>query len=164
MVISERLLISAGKAIPRLFFATSLVDSLGTILLITYLIYRRAVELVESQQRLKHSPSPQPMRVTLSHVASVISDVYGSGVTASNQDAFPLQQKLVLCTLLLMVRGRTVKELTLGKLHEAYVKVCRHKQLKNESECEFVGLCSMLETRGVVSIKKAKETRLMKVF
>jgi cell division control protein 6 len=64
-----------------------------------------------------------------------------------------------------MVRGRHVKEVTLGKLHEAYVRVCRHRQLRHEGECEFVGVCNMLEARGVISLKnsKAKETRLLKV-
>ncbi len=131
--------------------------------------YRRAIELVETQERCRlsknpaSSDTPQPVRVTLRHIASVISDVYGSGVTPSNQDAFPLQQKLVVCTLLLMVRGKGVKEVTLGKLHEAYVKVCRHRQLKYESESEFVGLCGMLETRGIVTLRGGKEARLTRV-
>ena len=136
--------------------------------------YRRAIELVETKERCRRrkavnersqvEPPSKPLRVTLSHIASVISEVYSSTVTSSSaQESIPLQQKLVACTLLLMVRSHPRKEITLGKLHEAYTKVCHKRRLKFESETEFVGLCSMLATSGIISLKKAKETRLMKV-
>ena len=135
-------------------------------------IHRRAVELVESQercQRLKPSeknsePPSKPLRVTLSHIASVMSEVYSS--TASNstaQNAIPLQQKLVTCALILMVKGQAKKEVSLGKLHEAYVQLCQQRHLKFESETEFVGLCNMLATSGIIALRKNKEARLTKV-
>ena len=128
--------------------------------------------MVESQercQRLKLSeknsePPLKPLRVTLSHIASVMSEVYSS--TTSNsaaQNAIPLQQKLVACALILMVRGQAKKEVTLGKLHEAYTKLCQQRHLKFESESEFVGLCNMLATSGIIALKKGKEARLTKV-
>jgi len=137
-------------------------------------ICRRAIELVETQERCRRrkqtngssqaEPPSKPLRVTLSHVASVISEVYSSTVSScSAQESIPLQQKLVACTLLLLVRSQPKKEVTLGKLHEAYIEVCRKRQLKFESETEFVGLCKMLDSTGIISLKKAKETRLMKV-
>ena len=43
------------------------------------------------------------------------------------------------------------------------MKVCQKRKLKYESESEFVDVCSMLEARGVLSVKKAKERRLAKV-
>ena len=106
------------------------------------------------------------IRVTLPLIASVISEVYTSNVTSLTvQQNFPLQQKLAVCTLLCMVRGRHTKEVTLGKLHEAYMRVCRQRQLRYEGESEFVGVCNMLEARGVISLKnsKTKEIRLIKV-
>ena len=39
------------------------------------------------------------------------------------ETTFPLQQKLAVCTLLCMVRGRARKETSLGKLYDSYVKV-----------------------------------------
>lgn len=53
---------------------------------------------------------------------------------------------------------------SLYQLHSAYVKVCQKRKLKFESESEFVDVCSMLQSRGVMSIKKAKERRLAKVL
>lgn len=137
-------------------------------------ICRRAVELAETRQKMATSsdiPTPQlsqraKVRVTLPLIASVISEVYTSNVTSLTvQQNFPLQQKLAVCTLLCMVRGRHTKEVTLGKLHEAYVRVCRQRQLRHEGESEFVGVCNMLEARGVISLKKSKtkEARLIKV-
>lgn len=136
-------------------------------------ICRRAVELAETKQRRTNADPSTPqtaiksnIRVTLPVIASVISDVYTSNMTSLTvQQNFPLQQKLAVCTLLCMVKGRHNKEVTLGKLHDSYVRVCRHRQLRHEGETEFVGVCNMLETRGVISLKnfKAREARLIKV-
>lgn len=143
---------------------------------------RRAIDLVESQSHpstpshsLK-SPRPvtpshhphkdTPLCVKLPHIASVISTVYtNSTVTLSHSTThtLPLQQKLAIATLLLCVRGKMVKEVTLGKLQDAYGRVCCHWQLKQEGQTEFVGMCHVLEARGLLSVKKAKETRLTKV-
>lgn len=137
-------------------------------------ICRRAVELAETRQKMASSldastlqqSQKSSVRVTLPLIAGVISEVYTSNVTSLTvQQNFPLQQKLAVCTLLCMVRGRHTKEVVLGKLHEAYVRVCRHRQLRYEGESEFVGVCNMLEARGVITLKntKAKESRLLKV-
>ena len=149
----------------------------------TYLCHhRRAIEFVESQSHpstpshLHKSPRPHtsslhlhngtPLCVKLPHITSVISAVYSNSTVTlshSNTHTLPLQQKLAIATLLLCVRGKTVKEVTLGKLQDAYSRVCCHWQQKQEGQTEFVGLCQVLEARGLLSVKKAKETRLTKV-
>lgn len=146
--------------------------------------YRRAIELVEAQN---HSPTPfnphkSPHRLTpshshhnhrethlhvkLSHIASVMSSVYSNSTVTLSQSTthtLPLQQKLAIATLFLCVRGRSVKQVTLGKLQDVYSRVCCQWQVKQEGQAEFVGLCHVLESRGLLGIKKAKETRLTKV-
>jgi cell division control protein 6 len=56
-----------------------------------------------------------------------VSQVYGSKLSAglsTGAGGLPTQQKILLASLLLMLkRGRT-KEVTLGKLMETYTKVC----------------------------------------
>ena len=99
--------------------------------------------------------SEPPLCVTLGHMASVMA--------GSKPNCIPLQQKLVVCTLLQMVRGQAKKEVNLGKLHEAYAMLCKQRHLKFESETEFVGLCNMLATNGIIVLKKSKEARLTKV-
>ncbi|KAI8496517.1 AAA ATPase [Branchiostoma belcheri] len=147
-------------------------------------ICRRAVEMVETDVRsqavlkplspAKGSPTksprkspktPVPKKVGLSHIASVVSEVYSSRMVASNtsqQQTFPLQQKLVVCTLLLMLKSGKTKEITLGKLHEVYSRVCKKRQVANVDQSEFLSLCTLIETRGILSLKKAKEARMIK--
>ena len=125
-------------------------------------IHRRAIELAKNKKtRCQKSGknSEPPLRVTV----SVMSEVYTSNSTAQNAMAIPLQQKLVICTLCVMVRGQAKKEVTLGKLHEAYARLCQQRHLKFESETEFVELCDMLATNGIIALKKTKAARLTKV-
>ncbi|XP_052641396.1 LOW QUALITY PROTEIN: cell division control protein 6 homolog [Harpia harpyja] len=139
-------------------------------------VCRRAVEVVElevrSQTLLKPLPggdspaSPVPKRVGLLHVSRVISEVFGdrlAGGGRGTQDAFPLQQKVLLCSLLLLARHLRSPEVTLGKLHDTYGQVCRRQQLPAVDQAECLSLITLLESRGVLELKKAKEARLAKV-
>ncbi|XP_068930324.1 cell division control protein 6 homolog [Petaurus breviceps papuanus] len=143
-------------------------------------VCRRAVEIVESDVRnqtvLKplsecksaksSSHSPIPKQVGLIHISQVISDTYGSRMALSQegaQDSFPLQQKILVCSLLLLTRQLKAKEVTLGKLYEAYSKVCRKQQVAAVDQSECLSLSGLLETRGILGLKKSKETRFTKV-
>ncbi|XP_062967989.1 cell division control protein 6 homolog [Cynocephalus volans] len=140
-------------------------------------ICRRAIEIVESdvksQTILKplsdcKSPSESLVhkRVGLSHISRVISEIDGSRMTLSHegaQDSFPLQQKILVCSLLLLTRQLKIKEVTLGKLHEAYSKVCRKQQVAAVDQSECLSLSGLLEARGILGLKKNKETRFTKV-
>ena len=48
----------------------------------------------------------------------IVNEVYGSRVTVQTgqQQTFPLQQKLAMCTLLLVIKQGRGKEVTLGKV------------------------------------------------
>ncbi|XP_028675261.1 cell division control protein 6 homolog [Erpetoichthys calabaricus] len=141
-------------------------------------ICRRAVEIVESDVRsqtvLKPPKSASPVKspnvpkkVSLPHVSRVLSEVYGDrmagGTNGSGAESFPLQQKLLICSMLLLMRRDKVKEVTLGKLHETYSKVCRKQQMVAAGQSECLSLCSLLESRGIFGLKKAKEARLNKI-
>ncbi|KAG6929785.1 cell division cycle 6 [Chelydra serpentina] len=144
-------------------------------------VCRRAIEIVEldvrSQTVLKPLPgckspttsasvSPVPRRVGLLHISRVISDVYGDRMALGSDgasDSFPLQQKILVCSLLLLARQLKAKEVTLGKLHEAYSRVCRQQQMAAVVQSECLSLATLLESRGILALKKAKEARLTKV-
>ncbi|XP_069399509.1 cell division control protein 6 homolog [Ovis canadensis] len=140
-------------------------------------ICRRAIEIVESdvksQTILKPlseckslSESLVPKRVGVIHVSQVISEVDGNRMTLSRegaQDSFPLQQKILVCSLLLLTRRLKIKEVTLGKLHEAYSNVCRKQQVAAVAQSECLSLSGLLEARGIFGLKKNKETRFTKV-
>ncbi|KAM9362699.1 cell division control protein 6 homolog [Symphorus nematophorus] len=136
-------------------------------------ICRRAVEVVESDERKKASDpeaETKASRVSLPQVARVLSEVYGDrmasqcGGGGSDGESFPLQQKLLVCCLLLLIRNGKSKEIVLGKLHEVYSRLCAQRQVSAVGQGECLSLCSLLESRGIFALKKAKEARLTKVF
>lgn len=59
-------------------------------------------------------------RVSLPQVARVLSEVYGDRMASqcgsSDGESFPLQQKLLVCCLLLLIRNGKSKEIVLGKV------------------------------------------------
>lgn len=140
-------------------------------------VCRRAIEIVESDVKsqtilkpLSQCKSPSealvPKRVGLIHISQVISEVDGNRMTLSQegaQDSFPLQQKILVCSLLLLTRQLKIKEVTLGKLYEAYSNVCRKQQMATVDQSECLSLSGLLEARGILELKKNKETRFTKV-
>ncbi|XP_023131876.2 cell division control protein 6 homolog [Amphiprion ocellaris] len=134
-------------------------------------ICRRAVEIVESDERKKATDpkaETKASRVSLPQVARVLSEVYGDRMASesggSDGESFPLQQKLLVCCLLLLIRSGKSKEIVLGKLHEVYSRLCAKRQVSAVGQGECLSLCSLLESRGIFALKKAKEARLTKVF
>ncbi|XP_016057737.1 PREDICTED: cell division control protein 6 homolog isoform X2 [Miniopterus natalensis] len=140
-------------------------------------VCRRAIEIVESDVRSQtilkplsecksSSESLVPKRVGLNHISQVISEVDGNRMTLIQegaQDSFPLQQKILVCSLLLLIRQLKTKEVTLGKLYEAYTNVCRKQQVAAVDQSECLSLSGLLEARGILELKKNKETRFTKV-
>uniref|UniRef100_A0AAQ5XZG7 Cell division control protein n=1 Tax=Amphiprion ocellaris TaxID=80972 RepID=A0AAQ5XZG7_AMPOC len=134
-------------------------------------ICRRAVEIVESDERKKATDpkaETKASRVSLPQVARVLSEVYGDRMASesggSDGESFPLQQKLLVCCLLLLIRSGKSKEIVLGKLHEVYSRLCAKRQVSAVGQGECLSLCSLLESRGIFALKKAKEARLTKMF
>lgn len=139
-------------------------------------ICRRAVEVVEtsvkSQQVLCNPATIDglPGKVRLKEIARVFSEVYESSLnhtkscgSSVEEESFPLQQKLTICTLILLSRQIERKEVTVGKLHEAYSKVCKKRQVTALGQSELLSMLHLIETRGIVSMKAAKQTRMTKV-
>ncbi|XP_053426805.1 cell division control protein 6 homolog [Nycticebus coucang] len=140
-------------------------------------VCRRAIEIVESDVKsqtilkpLSECKSPSesliPKRVGIIHISQVISEVDSNRMTLSQegaQDSFPLQQKILVCSLLLLTRQLKVKEVTLAKLYDAYSKVCRKQQVAAVDQSECLSLSGLLEARGILGLKKNKATGLTKV-
>lgn len=65
------------------------------------------------------TPAPTPKKVGIAQIANVVSDVYGSRIMAGSsgsQPTIPLQQKLLVCTLMLIMKQGKSKEVTIGKV------------------------------------------------
>jgi len=84
-------------------------------------------ETIEKKKLRAGEPvSDDKKKVTLAHVASVCSEVYGSRLasnssSSSNSTSFPLQQKLVICSLMVCLRDKKIREVTTGKVHDRYL-------------------------------------------
>ncbi|XP_076064020.1 cell division cycle 6 [Oratosquilla oratoria] len=141
-------------------------------------VCRRAVELCETQARRQSllritgspvkSPSKQPRikMVELPQIMSIFNEVYGSRVTTAVTQApqsFPLQQKVLVCSVLLMLKHAKSKDITLGKLHTVYNNVCKKRNVQYIDQTEFLSVCVLLESRGILLVKKNKDVRSSKI-
>uniref|UniRef100_A0A1A8GBY1 Cell division control protein n=2 Tax=Nothobranchius korthausae TaxID=1143690 RepID=A0A1A8GBY1_9TELE len=134
-------------------------------------ICRRAVEMAEADGKRRpanlNGETKSMGRVGLPQVVRVLSEVYGDRMTSpsgeSEGESFPLQQKLLVCCLLLLTSKGKGKETHLGKLYETYSRVCGQRHVSAVGQGECLTLCSLLESRGIFALKKAKEARLTKV-
>lgn len=57
----------------------------------------------------------------------------------------------------------SVLRLFVFQLHEVYSRLCAQRQVSAVGQGECLSLCSLLESRGIIALKKAKEARLTKV-
>ncbi|XP_067007942.2 cell division control protein 6 homolog [Anabrus simplex] len=143
-------------------------------------IGRRVLELAEAKHSLPlqptndnvsntSSPKKSSMSVDLKLVMDVLNSVYGTsqclgaGDGDTSNDTFPLQQKVLLCSLILMMKKGNTKDATVGKLHDVYRRVCVKRNLLAVDQAEFLNLCQLVEMRGAVRVETRKEARLAKV-
>lgn len=149
-------------------------------------IGRRVIELVEKNERTEVLQSVENLntqtvqnvdaktqkviekktnRVEVKQVMNVLNNVYGTVQKFNEEvdDTFPLQQKIVVCSLLLMLKKAKNKDVTVGKLHEVYRRVSLKQNIHGVDQAEFVGLCSLIEARGIIKVSGKKEPRLHKV-
>lgn len=122
--------------------------------------------MVESNDRKGVLNSITETKVSCAQVARVLSEVYGDRMASCENDeggSLPLQQKLLVCCLLLLTYNGKSKEMPLGKLHEAYSRMCAQRQVASVGQGECLSLCGLLESRGIFGLKKAKEARLTKI-
>lgn len=98
-----------------------------------------------------------------------VLNVFNDGQCTANAwddesvDAIPLQEKVLVCTLLLLLKRSKNKDITVGKLREIYAKVCTKRGIPSIDESEFVGICSLTETKGIIRVIKNKVARLSKI-
>lgn len=125
--------------------------------------HRRAVEQSKfernSKRRRVENNSGQTQLVSLSNM---MSTDWQSRSSLSQPD-FPLQQKLTMCTILVLWKEKKRKMATLGELYNRYRHICLEHKVDSIDRSDFVNVCSLLEARGVLCIGKAKEVRLRQV-
>lgn len=130
-------------------------------------IARRVIELAESKSVLSAATDTGARKdsVGLEEVLTVVNDVYNTAQSLhdSNSDNFPLQQKLLICSLLLVLKHSKSKDVTVGKLHEVYKRVCEKRNLTALDLSEFLSLANLVSTRGILRVVGKNYNRLSKV-
>lgn len=133
-------------------------------------IGRRVIELIVQNKQnstLKSIENVEDVevKVELKQVLNILNNIYGASqnLLEDCEDSFPLQQKIILCTLILMLKKAKNKDITVGRLHDVYKKVCAKQNIQAVDQSEFIGICDLIETRGILRVSKKKEPRLNKV-
>uniref|UniRef100_A0A182MBW3 Cell division control protein n=1 Tax=Anopheles culicifacies TaxID=139723 RepID=A0A182MBW3_9DIPT len=126
-------------------------------------ITRRLVESAKKEDRKGNLNTPTV--VSMGQVMTVLKQVYGASQTLANdlEEGFPLQQKLLICSLMLLLKHGKNKDITVGKLHDVYKTICTKRNIQAVDQTEFIGLCSLVETRGIVRLQGKKEPRMHRV-
>ena len=125
-------------------------------------VCRRAIELAETsakKQMVLCDASSAPKCVNIPMLCTLINNVESNRFCAeSSQDAdeTPLQQKVIIVSLLVLVKHGRSKQATMGKLHETYSKVCTKFHVTGMDFDEFLNTCSLIEARGIVTVKQKK--------
>lgn len=117
--------------------------------------------LLDSENKCVADPPKEETKIQLKEVVSVLNSVYGNAQTFGDDvdDAFPLQQRILICTLLLIIKHDKNKVITVGRLHDVYKKVCHNRNIHSIELSEFLNICLLVETRGIMRIVKKKEPR-----
>lgn len=137
-------------------------------------VCRRAVELAESsakKQLVLTSPDSNNSNVVskcvnIPLICKLMSNIDSNRFCAENSneaDETPIQQRLIIVSLLVLVKHGKSKQVTLGKLHQSYSKVCAKYRVTTMDFDEFAHTCSLVETRGILSLKKKSNVRLTPV-
>lgn len=143
-------------------------------------IGRRVIEMAEEQKRngrtsfdvanldiIGSTAAPVVAeKVEVKQVMQVLNQVYGASQTLGDdmdEGTFPLQQKILICTVLMILKRDKNKDITVGRLYGVYARVCGARNIAAIGQSEFAGLCGLVETRGILRIIKNREPRLCKV-
>lgn len=104
-------------------------------------------------------------QVEVSQVLNVLNDAYSTANKwdDENGEAIPLQEKVLVCTLLMLLKKAKNKDITVARLREIYAKVCNKRGIPSLDESEFFGICSLTETKGIIRMIKNKVPRLTKI-
>lgn len=93
-------------------------------------IGRRVIDLARrtkfgENQSIDEMMKDSSVTVELKQVLQVLNDVYGGARKLENEvdDGLPIHQKLILCSLMLMLTKGKNKEIVMGKLHDVYKRL-----------------------------------------
>lgn len=123
-------------------------------------LLRASVEVLETES-LKKDPNVIGARVTIAHVAKVVSTYMNHPSRKTKLTRLNVQQKVVLCCIVNkekydLFRGKN----TIDEVYDYYTKLLQKSGVMNPlGRSEFYESCNALQTFGVVSIEKKRTKR-----
>ena len=96
--------------------------------------------------------------VTLDLMITTLNKVYGGVVDKLDIDStvhLPSDQQLILCTLLILFKLKSMREVKLSDCRQYLSKICSKKGITSEgkSESDILTMCQLLADYGYLSIK-----------
>lgn len=104
-------------------------------------------------------------KIKLQDVLAVLNGTYGSASKTFDDESthFPLQQKIIVGTLLIILKNDKNKDITIGRSHAVYSKICSKRSIASLDQSEFAGMCALIENRGIIRVIRNKEPKLRKI-
>lgn len=104
-------------------------------------------------------------KIKLQDVLSVLNGTYGSTSRTFDDEntQFPLQQKIIVGALLVILKNDKNKDITIGRSYAVYSKICTKRNIAKLDQSEFAGVCALIEDRGMIKLTKNKEPKLRKI-
>lgn len=123
-------------------------------------VTRRVIELADEKNDKK---------IEMNDVMTVLNNVYSTSGALDNDDEnsenFPLQQELVICALLLLLSSSKKSQvITVGKVFDVFKQICSKRNIQVRDLSEFISMCSLIETRGIIKIQGQNINRLSKII
>jgi len=121
-------------------------------------VTRRVIELADEKIDKK---------IEMNDVMTVLNNVYSTSdaLDGENSENFPIQQELVVCALLLLLSSNKKNQvITVGKVFDVFKKICTKRNIQVRDLSEFITMCSLIETRGIIKIQGQSVNRLSKII
>ena len=139
-------------------------------------VCRRALDLVEASNVANSFNSVRPLKpsyddnikldspkkteskkcVDIPQIMAVLNRVYGHKMESVSKKFLPFNQQIILCSLLVCCKQKSLKEVKLSDCLKVFVSICGKRGISYnlKSDGEFLSMCELLEDYGFVSIKR----------
>ncbi|XP_053201468.1 cell division control protein 6 homolog [Panonychus citri] len=112
------------------------------------------------RKRLNFDLNPGKPLVEPRHISAILNSVFGNKLfSEENFTELTIHQQIILCCILYYGKERQNKEMNIPTLYKLFIKCCSKTGISSNqiSNSDFLCICQILESTGLVRIKQAKE-------
>ncbi|XP_054155236.1 cell division control protein 6 homolog [Oppia nitens] len=95
--------------------------------------------------------------VDVPQIMAVLNRVYGQKFETESKHKLPFNQQIILCSLLVIFKHKSIKEVKLSECHHIFGNICAKRGINSDikSEGQLLSMCQLLEDYGLVAIKSS---------